>query len=135
MRTLISILLCLSLIGNAFATCDNAVILKKGDVVKDCDRVGLSIEYNDQVMKDLVEGDYNGKIVEEQKKVLTLKDLSIDLNKKQADLWKEEAQRERKLYDEERNKGDKSLWIGITMGILITVAAGYAIGQVSRAAQ
>lgn len=135
MKFLVSTLLCLSLLTNAFAECDNAVILKKGDIVKDCDRVGLSMEYNDQVMKDIVEGEYAGKIVEEQKKIITLKDLSIDLNQKQGTLWKEEAIRTRKELDDEKNRGDKSLWIGITMGILICVAAGYAIGQVSKVSQ
>ena len=131
----ISMLLVLCFLTNAFAECDNAVILKKGDVVKDCDRVGLSMDYNNQVMKDIVEGEYAGKIVEEQKKIITLKDLSIDISQKQSELWKEEATRTRKELDSEKNKGNKSLWIGIALGLCLTIAAGYALGQVSRASR
>ena len=135
MKLLVSLLLCLSFLTNAFAECENATTLRKGDVVKDCDRIGYSMEYDKTVRSDLVEGDYNKKIVEEQKKIITLKDLSIDLNQKQGTLWREEAIRTRKELDAEKNKGDKSLWIGITMGILICVAAGYAIGQVAKVSQ
>jgi hypothetical protein len=116
-------------------SCENAVNLNKGDTVKDCDRVGLSVEYNKKVMKDLVEGDYNKKIIEEQRKIIELKDLSMELSRKQSDMWKEESYRNRSSLDHERGKVSKSLWIGVSLGILMTVAAGYAIGQASKASR
>ena len=119
----------------AIAECDNAVFLKKGDIVKDCDRVGLSVEYNQKVMEDIVEGQYASKIIEEQDKIISLKDLSISLNEKQSDLWKSEALREREALDAEKGKGNKSLWIGIAMGILLTIGAGYAVGQVAKSSR
>jgi hypothetical protein len=132
---IIALILTIVFSVNSLAVCDNAVTLRKGDTVKDCDRIGYSLEYDKTVRADLVEGDYNKKIVEEQKKLIELKDLSISLNQKQSELWKEEAMREREAYDKERNKGNKSLWLGIALGVLLTVGAGYAIGQASKASR
>ena len=130
-----SIFLVICFTTRAFSQCDNAVMLKKGDVVKDCDRVGYSLEYDKSVREDLVKGEYDSKIVEEQAKVITWKDLSAKTSEEQATLWKAEAIRERNLLDAEKNKGDKSLWLGIAMGILLTVGAGYAVGQVSKSSR
>lgn len=134
MKSIITLVLTTSITLNAIA-CDNAVILKVGDTVKDCDRVGLSLEYNKSVTRDLIEGDYNKKIIEEQEKILSLKDLSIELNQQRSELWRQDAERERKLLDEEKSKGSRSLWIGIAVGVLLTVGAGYALGQAAKASK
>lgn len=58
---------------SALADCPNAVALNVGDKVTDCPRIGLSLDYDRQVRKDLVDRDYNKQIVDQQKKLLISK--------------------------------------------------------------
>ena len=130
--TIIAISLTISSIAQA-EDCKPSVLLKIGDKITDCDRVGLSLDTDLKVRKELVEGDFNKKILEEQKKVIDLKDLTIKYTSDQKDLWKMEADRSHDLYLRERDRNDKYFWIGIAAGILLTVGAGYAIGQAANA--
>jgi hypothetical protein len=86
----------------------------------------------DKINQDLVSGDYNGRIVDEQKKVIDLKDLQLQDTSKDRDLWKAEATREREVVDKYDSKTNWNLWGGILAGVLLTVGAGYAVGQVRK---
>lgn len=112
--------------------CPNATYLKIGDVVKDCDRIGLSKEYDLGLRKELIESDYNKQVIVEQKKLLDLKDISISVYEQKSDLWKSEAERERTQLDKERDRNGKYFWLGILSGIGLTLGAAWAVGQVSR---
>lgn len=133
MKKIISLALLLSIFSNlAMADCPPSVLLKQGDRVTDCARVGLSLEYDEQVRKDLIEGDYNKHIAVEQQKIIELKDLQIRQISENADLWKQEAKQEREALDKERNKTNWGFWGGLIGGVALTVLAGWAVGQVSR---
>lgn len=116
----------------SLADCPNAISLGVGEKVTDCPRIGLSLEYDKQVRKDLIEGDFNKKIVEEQKKLIDMKDLQMKYTIEDRDLWKAEAIREREALDKERNKTNWGLWGGLIGGIALTVLAGWAVGQAGK---
>ncbi len=116
----------------AMAECPNAVTLHVGDKVTDCDRVGLALDYNKKVQAALVENEYNKRLLDEQGKLISLKDLSIQQSAQQSELWKNEAQRERIALDKERSRTKWEFWAGIGAGILLTVGAGWAIGQAAK---
>jgi hypothetical protein len=116
----------------AFADCPNAVVLHVGDKVTDCDRVGLSTGYEKSVRKDLIETDFNKKIIDEQTKIIDLKDLSIKQSNDQAMLWKTESDREREAYDKERARTNTSFWVGMGVGILVILGGAYAVKSVAR---
>lgn len=120
------------LANSALADCPNAVSLNVGDKVVDCPRIGLSLEYDKQIRKELIEGDYNKEIINQQNRIIELKDLQIKQTTEQADLWKSEAQRERDALDKEKNKTNWGVWGGLMGGVALTVLAGWALGQVSR---
>lgn len=103
-----------------------------GDTVRDCPRIGLSEEADLEIRKQLIEGDYNKKILAEQERVISLKDLQIKYTTEQKDLWKSDALREREAYDKERRRTSANFWIGLGAGILLTVAAGWAVGQAGK---
>lgn len=117
---------------SSFADCQNAISLNVGDKVTDCPRIGLSLDYDRQIRKELIEGDYNRQIVDQQKRIIDLKDLQIKQTTDQADLWKTEALREREALDKERNKTNWGFWGGLIGGVALTVLAGWAVGQASR---
>ena len=134
---LVSIIIVLSLISNiAFAadlsSCPNAVSLHVGDTVKDCSRIGLSVDYEKTVRKQLVESDFDKKIIDEQAKIITLKDLSITNLNDQSKLWKDEAQREREQVDKERARTSTSFWVGLGVGIATILAGAWTVKQVAR---
>jgi hypothetical protein len=128
---LTSIIIAISLVSNiALADCISAISLNVGDKVTDCPRIGLSHDADLQIRKDLVEGDYNKKIVITQKSIIDLQNEQIDYMQQQSSLWKTDALRERAAYDSERSRNNVNFWIGLGVGILTVVVAGYAIGQV-----
>jgi hypothetical protein len=100
--------------------------------VTDCQRIGVTKPTMDKINQDLVIGDYNAQIVDEQKKVIDLKDLQLQDTSKDRDIWKAEAVREREVVDKYDSKTNWILWGGILAGIALTVGAGYAIGQVRK---
>ena len=118
--------------ARSFAECQNAISLNVGDRVSDCPRIGLSLDYDRQIRKDLIEGDFNKQIVDQQKRIIELKDLQIKQTSEQADVWKTEALREREALDKERNKTNWGFWGGLIGGVALTVLAGWAVGQASR---
>lgn len=128
LRTLLVSTMIVSLLStSSFADCPNAVNLKVGDKVTDCDRVGLSTQFEKGLRKDLIESDYNKKIIDEQAKIITLKDLSIKQSNDQATLWKDESTRERDAYDRERSRTTTSFWMGLGVGILVIIGGAYAL--------
>lgn len=118
--------------SRSFAECQNAISLNVGERVADCPRIGLSLEYDKQIRKELIEGDYNKQIIDQQKRIIDLKDLQIKQTSEQADLWRSEALREREALDKERNKTNWGFWGGLIGGVALTVLAGWAVGQASR---
>jgi len=137
-KQLISGILALALgISNAAqaaSKCPNAVLLKVGDRVSDCDRIGLSIEFEKTVREQVIQNDYNLRIIDEQKKIIDLKDLTINTSQEQARLWKEEAERSRKKYDEANEARSKDFLYGLIGGIILTALAGWTVGQVAKSA-
>lgn len=136
-KQLTSTMIVLSLISNItfaadLSSCPNAVSLHVGDTVKDCPRVGLSVDYEKTVRKQLVESDFDKKIIDEQAKILTLKDLSITNLNDQSKLWKDEAQRDREQVDKERARTSTSFWVGLGVGIATVLASAWAVKQVAR---
>lgn len=132
---LISLIIATILITNNVAlaaSCTPAVSLKVGQSVTDCDRVGVAKEVMQQIDKDLAEGDFNKQIVEEQKKVISLKDLRISESDQQTTLWKADSQREREAYDKERARSDTKFWVGMGLGVLTILAGAYVVKQVAR---
>ena len=133
MNRFLSALLIVSMTSQyAMADCPNAIRLKVGDTVKDCERIGLSVEYDQQVREDLVRGDFNKEITEEQKKIISLKDLQIKDTQDQKDLYKADALREREALDKERERSKMGFWVGLGAGIVLTVLSGWAIGQAAK---
>ena len=136
-RPLISGTLVLTLLTSNIALagtskCPNAVLLKVGDTVTDCDRIGLNLEFEKTVREQVIQNDYNLKIIDEQKKVIDLKDLTIKTSQEQAQLWKEEADRSRKYADEANQNRSKDFLFGLIGGIVLTALAGWTIGQVAN---
>lgn len=116
----------------ANSSCPNATYLGVGDTVKDCPRIGLSVEYDLQIRKDLIEGDYNKKILEEKDKLLIIKDTKIKYLEDQYDLWKNEAAREREEYDKIRKNQNSDFWYGIMLGAGSILMGAWAIKQVGK---
>lgn len=116
--------------SSVYAECPSAVTLRVGDAVTDCTRVGLNLETNKQVQKDLIEGDYNKKIIEEQKKLINIKDLQIKYSEEQYQLWKTDALRERESVDKLRKDNKQDFWVGILLGAGAVILGGWSLGQV-----
>lgn len=128
-----SLMIVTSLISNlAFADCQPAVNLNVGDKITDCVRVGVRPDVLTDMNKQLIENDFNKKILEEQKQLITLKDLRIKQSDDQASLWQSDSKRERENYDKERNRSSTSFWVGLGAGILITLGTAFAVRQVVR---
>jgi hypothetical protein len=132
-KNLFKLIVSLALIPNlAFGDCPNAIRLNPGDKVTDCERICLSVAYDLQVRKDLVEGEYNVKIIDEQKKVITAKDLVIKDTEGQRDLFKAESIRQQERYESERSKSSWNFWVGLGVGIVTVAISAYVIKQVAR---
>jgi len=112
--------------------CSNSLFLKVGDTVTDCDRIGFSLEFEKTVRQQIIENDYNLKIIEEQKNIILLKELTISASQEQAKIWKEESDRMRKKYDDVHDARSKDFFYGFIGGILLTAVAAWSIGQVAR---
>jgi hypothetical protein len=135
---LISGILVLSLLASnqAWAKgCPNAVLLRVGEKVTDCDRIGLNLEFDKQVREQIVQYEFNLKIIEEQKKMLDLKDLTISTTREQAELWKIEAERLRKKDDEKRWLNTPDFIIGFLSGMAVMALAGWTVGQVANSSK
>lgn len=116
----------------AASNCPNAVLLNVGDKVTDCNRIGLNLEFEKSVREQVIQNDYNLRIIEEQKKIIDLKELTIKTAQDQSQLWKDEAERSRKKYDEAMDARSKDLLYGLISGILLTALAGWTVGQVAK---
>lgn len=116
----------------AVADCANAVRLKVGDVVRDCERIGYSVEYDRQVVKDLVRGEYNEKIVDEQARQLGIKDLTIKAYEDKDKIQGAEIDRVRKRSDEIEARGRTEFWIGLALGFGAAVAGAFIVKQVAK---
>lgn len=134
MKKLIIAMMTIVLLGTipAKATCPNAIRLNVGDKVIDCDRIGLSIEYDKRIRKELIEGEYDKKIVKEQKRQITMKDLTIQEVDKRSDLWEKESERLREENDELKKGNNWKFWVGIFSGIALTVLSGWSVGQIAK---
>lgn len=106
--------------------------LHVGDTVKDCDRVGYSLEYDKTVRGELTAGDYNKQIVEQQQALISIKDLTIKTQQDQVTLWQTDDQRERQHADQLQQRGDTKFWIGLGAGIALTVLSAWAVGQAAK---
>lgn len=113
-----------------FAQCPNSVRLKKGDKVSDCERIGYSLEYDKRVREELIEGDYNKKIIVEERKLnLRMKDL-IKLEKDENLVLRTEVKRVRTDSDKKSSGSNTSFFLGVGFTLLAVGVVGYALGQV-----
>lgn len=131
-RLIFLIIATLLLPKGTYGQCPNAVDLKVGATVTDCARVGLRTDYAQGIQKELIEGDYNKKIVDEQKKLIELKDLAIQNTTDQAKVWKDEATRERQVADEEQAATRKDWWVGFACGVAVLLGGAWTVKQVAR---
>lgn len=116
----------------AYADCPPALNLKIGTVVTDCDRIGLNLDTDAKIKKDLIESDYNKKIVEEQQKIIDLKDLSLKTSIERSQIWEIEAKRMETKYNDSQKSIGYPFYAGLAAGVVLMLASGYALGQVSR---
>lgn len=114
------------------STCPNAVVLHKGDSVKDCDRIGLSVNYDKQVRQDLVEGDFNKKLNQINKQIQDAQEDRYNKLAEQSKLWQDQAVQERDNYTKEREVASRNIWIGIGVGVLMTILTGFMVKQVVK---
>lgn len=114
----------------ALGDCPNAISLKVGDKVTDCDRIGLSVPYDLKVRQSLIEGDYNLKIIAEKDRLITAKDLALKDADEQKVLYRDEATRARKDADDARASANTRFWIGVVVGFLAILGGAWAIGRV-----
>lgn len=131
---LISLILISCLLSNiALADCPNAIDLKVGDTVQDCDRVGLSKTRALEVENTLKQGKINLKIIDTQTDLLKWKDTKITTVTQERDEYKNDDQRERQETDRLRNEGSTKLIIGVVVGVvgmfLAARAWGWAAGR------
>ena len=117
-------------VSNSYAECPNAITLRVGDTVTDCTRVGINLDTNKGIQKDLIEGEYNKKIIEEQKKLIDIKDLQTKYSEDQYQLWKTDALRERENTDKLRKDNKQDFWIGLLLGAGAVILGGWSVGQV-----
>ena len=112
------------------ADCPNAVYLNVGDTVKDCPRIGLSKQFDLQNRKDLLELDYDKKILQEKDLLLGMKEDRVSYLSKQSDLWKSEAQRERDEYDKIKKDTKVDFWYGVLLGAGSILLGAWTVKQV-----
>lgn len=132
MKIVLTFIIVVSLLipRTVLADCPNAVSLKVGDKVTDCDRIGLSLPYDLKVRQSLVEGDYNLKIIEQKDRLITAKDLALKDADEQKILYRDEANRARKDADDARASANTRFWIGVGVGFLAILGGAWAVGQV-----
>ena len=116
----------------ATAGCPNAIRLLPGAQNDTCERIGLSVDYDVTVRKQLVEGDYNKQLVQQQKQLLDLKDLQIADHEKEEGVLKDEVQRERSALDAERARAKLDFWIGAAAGVLTVVLSAWVVKRTIR---
>ena len=116
----------------AFADCAPSVNLNIGDKVTDCARVGLSLDAAKKTQYQLIEHDYLQKELVETNNLIASKDLMIQNQTQQADLFKADSAREREAYDKERERSKMSFWVGLGVGALSILAGAWAIKQVGK---
>ena len=127
----ISTIIISSLLSNiALADCPNAVRLKVGDTVTDCERIGLSLDEDLRVREAIKNGEIDSQLVEEQKRLIDMKDLTIkDASDENKDL-KDEVKRTRKEVDDSRGASHMELFIGMGIGIALTAIVAWEIQKV-----
>lgn len=108
-----------------FGECPNAVRLKVGDVVRDCERIGLSVPEELEVRKTLKAAETDREYIEGQAKLLTLKDLTISTLKEESTLYKADSVRERTDSDRLREQGQTKFLIGVGVGVLTMLVAAW----------
>jgi hypothetical protein len=112
--------------------CPNAVSLPVGSTVKDCARVGLSADYDKTVRKELVEGDQNKVIVQQQTQIIQLKDLTIKSTQDEAAIWKQQSDAATEALEKEKNRSSMTLIGGILIGAGAILLSSWAVKNVSK---
>lgn len=143
MTRLISTIIVTSLTSNAFAgplgdfnlsgsNCPPAAMLHVGDVVKDCDRVGLNLQTDILVRKDLLREDELQQITKEQQDIIAKDSDTISLLQKEISVWKVQVSTDQTTIADESSAKSTSFWLGFGLGILATSAAIYAGRQMGK---
>lgn len=131
MRLISTIIITCLISSSAFAdNCPNAVRLRVGDVVKDCERIGLSLDEDLAVRKALKTGEVNVKILEKQEELIKMSDLQVKNAQAETLLYKEDAKKGWSEVDRLRSEGNTKLYIGIAVGVVGMLLAARVWGWV-----
>jgi hypothetical protein len=112
--------------------CPNAIDLKVGDKVIDCDRVGLKKDYAKDVEEDLLIANFNRKIAEDEAKIAANKDKRIEDADAQAARWEAENEKTRQQLIEEQKRGKVDFWIGFASGFVTILLGAIAIKEAAK---
>jgi len=66
------------------------------------------------------------------KKELQTTEQIVEKEQKKAELWREAAETSTKKYIESEENRGKRDWLFLISGVVLTVAAGYAVGAASK---
>jgi hypothetical protein len=111
-------------------TCPNAVRLKVGDKVTDCERIGLSLTEDLTVRTNLEQGKINSQIIDTQADLIKQRATQLDDSQKETALYKDDSKKAWGEVDRLRSEGDTRLIIGIAAGVLATFLSARAWGWV-----
>lgn len=118
--------------GLCWGDCPNAIRLLPGAKNDECERIGLEVNAEKSVREDLVRGEYNAKIVDEQKRQLDIKDLTIAEYEKKTGLQGQEIERLRARNDSLENRSSTTFWLGLGAGIIVVLVGSIAIKNVAK---
>jgi hypothetical protein len=113
----------------ALGDCVPAVRLKVGDVVKDCERIGLSEAKDLEVRTQLRKAEITEKIESEQTKLLSMKDLQLSNADAQTKNFQESDQRNRQRAIDAEERASRNLERGIIIGVVGTLLAVILSGR------
>jgi len=113
----------------AWGDCPNAIRLKVGDRVSDCDRIGYSEAYDQRVVKELKDYKLLQEIDLQKDSLIKNQDLRIKTQSEMIQTWAEDSQYFRTAYKEERDAGNLKLYLGVFMGVLLS---GFAVWGASQ---
>ena len=125
--------------GAAFAGCPKPVYhLLKGQKAE-CE--GYLFSLDKELELRIMNEDYKflkqelelkNKQIDNLNKEVILSEEVINKEQQKAELWRNAAETSTKKYIESVDSNSKKEWLYLIGGVLITVAAGYAVGQVSK---
>lgn len=118
--------LCLNEVAWA-VTCPYAIHLNVGDTVKDCERIGLNVDYARDVAEEIADGEENKQIQIEQQKIIQIKNDIISRNSQELDQWQSNMNVVNQKLDHEKSRSKVNFWVGLGLGLIVAIGTGYAV--------